>query len=199
MRHGVVDSPSSTSPSLLSRARVGDTEAWHRLVEIYGPVVYRWGRTAGLQDSDASDVMQDVFRDVARGLAKFRKEKPGDSFRGWLWVIARNRIRQHFNRLNRQPVGVGGTAHAEQINSAQDYLAADALPDEGSVRAAVVHRALELIRDEFQERTWQAFWRLTVTGQSAAEIAGELKLNEKAVRQAKYRVLCRLREMLRDD
>ncbi|MDG1896579.1 MAG: sigma-70 family RNA polymerase sigma factor [Fuerstiella sp.] len=96
MRHGVVDSLSSTSPSLLSRARVGDTDAWHRLVEIYSPVVYRWARSAGLQDSDASDVMQDVFRDVARGLSGFRKEKPGDSFRGWLWVIARNRIRQHF-------------------------------------------------------------------------------------------------------
>ncbi|MDG1896580.1 MAG: hypothetical protein P8J37_16880 [Fuerstiella sp.] len=101
--------------------------------------------------------------------------------------------------MNRQPVGVGGTAHAEQINSAQDFLNADELPDEGSVKAAVVHRALDLIRDEFQERTWQALWRLTVTGQSAAEIAGELKLNEKAVRQAKYRVLCRLREILRDD
>ena len=194
-----MDSSSSISPSLISRARIGDTEAWHHLVEIYSPVVYRWARSAGLQDSDASDVMQDTFRDVSRGLAKFRKENPGDSFRGWLWVIARNRIRQHFNRLNRQPAGVGGTAHAEQINSAPDFLQADDLPNEGSVKAAVVHRALDLIRDEFRERTWQAFWRLTITGQSAAEIGDALKLNEKAVRQAKYRVLCRLRQILRDD
>ena len=66
-------------------------------------------------------------------------------------------------------------------------------------QAAVVHQAIDLIRGEFQERTWQAFWRLTVVGDSAAAIAEDLGINEKAVRQAKYRILCRLREILRDD
>ena len=199
MTRPVEESFSSTSASLISRARVGDATAWQRLVEVYSPVVYRWAKSAGLQDSDASDVMQEAFSDVARGLPRFRKEKPSDSFRGWLWVIARNRLRQHFNRISREPRGVGGSAHVDQIHRVPDFLQTDLLPDEVQVKSAVVHRALELIRDEFQQRTWQAFWQLTVSGQSASDIASELGMNEKAVRQAKYRVLCRLREMLHDD
>lgn len=189
----------STSASLLSKARVGDAAAWNRLVEVYGPIVYRWAKKAGLQDSDAADVMQDTFRDVARGLSRFRKEHLSDSFRGWLWVVSSNRLRQHFNRLNREPAGIGGSAHAERIEGIPDFITDEYIPNEIEVKAAVVHRAVDLVRNEFQERTWQAFWRLTVAGHSAADIGSDLGMNEKAVRQAKYRVLCRLREMLRDD
>jgi RNA polymerase sigma-70 factor (ECF subfamily) len=54
-------------------------------------------------------------------------------------------------------------------------------------------RALELIRSEFQERTWTAFWRLTVEGHTAAEIGAELGMKSNSVRQAKFRVMQRLR------
>ena len=48
----------STSSSLLMRVKGRDPDAWQRLVNLYGPLVYRWAREAGLQDSDAADVMQ---------------------------------------------------------------------------------------------------------------------------------------------
>jgi RNA polymerase sigma-70 factor (ECF subfamily) len=193
------ESTSSTSASLIGRARFGDADAWSRLVTIYSPVVYRWGRQAGLQDSDAADVMQDVFRDVIGGLFRFRKEQPGDSFRGWLWTISRNRLRKHFNRVNNEPRAAGGTGAHQHMQQGSDFLEAEQIPHAAGVGAAVVQQAIELIRNEFQERTWQAFWRLTVAGESAAAIAEDLGMNEKAVRQAKYRILCRLREILRDD
>jgi RNA polymerase sigma-70 factor (ECF subfamily) len=53
-----------------------------------------------------------------------------------------------------------------------------------------------LVKGDFSDDTWQAFWRLAVEGQSAPSIAAELGLSPSAVRQAKYRVLCRLREEL---
>ena len=61
-----------------------------------------------------------------------------------------------------------------------------------------MHRALELIRAEFEERTWQAFWRSAVEQQSTAEIAADLRLSPASVRQAKSRVLRRLRAILGD-
>lgn len=85
------------------------------------------------------------------------------------------------------------------MQQAADILEMESLPDDSNVRASVVHRALELIRGEFQDRTWQAFWRMTVSHHSAAEIAADLGLNENAVRRAKYRVLCRLGEVLSDE
>ena len=59
--------------------------------------------------------------------------------------------------------------------------------------AIIVNKTLDLIRPEFEERTWQAFWRSAVEGQSSAVVAEALEMTPGAVRQAKSRVLRRLR------
>ena len=59
-------------------------------------------------------------------------------------------------------------------------------------------RGLALIRTEFEDRTWQAFWRTAVDGLSASEAGRELNMSPGAVRVAKSRVLQRLREELGD-
>jgi RNA polymerase sigma-70 factor (ECF subfamily) len=89
----------STSSSLLERAKSRDPDAWRWLAEFYGPLVYNWARAAGLQPSDAADVAQEVFRSVSVKLADFRHDRTHDSFRGWLWTITRNKVRDyHFQR-----------------------------------------------------------------------------------------------------
>jgi hypothetical protein len=51
------EAPTSTSTSLLNRVKHQDPEAWTRLVELYGPMVYRWcsgarsGDTGGTLDN----------------------------------------------------------------------------------------------------------------------------------------------------
>ena len=54
------------------------------------------------------------------------------------------------------------------------------------------------VRAEFEPATWQAFLLTTVQGRSAAEAAGELGMSQGGVRQAKYKVLRRLRQELGD-
>jgi DNA-directed RNA polymerase specialized sigma24 family protein len=66
------------------------------------------------------------------------------------------------------------------------------------VDTSLMLRALEIIRPEFEDRTWQAFWRATVDGHTAAEIAQDLGMTPRAVRQANYRVRRRLRRDLDD-
>ncbi|MGC3966052.1 MAG: hypothetical protein QM775_01375 [Pirellulales bacterium] len=53
-----------------------------------------------------------------------------------------------------------------------------------------------MVRNEFEPRTWQAFWAMAVDGLSAAEAADKLGTTAGAVRQAKYVVARRLREEL---
>src|SRR5262245_29431146 len=65
----------STSSTLLERVRAQDQEAWQRLVHLYSPLVYGWCRRSGLQDADAADVGQEVFRDVAGAIAGFRRDR----------------------------------------------------------------------------------------------------------------------------
>jgi RNA polymerase sigma-70 factor (ECF subfamily) len=57
----------------------------------------------------------------------------------------------------------------------------------------LLHRALEMIRGEFEPKTWQAFWQTAVEGRAAADVAADLGMTPGAVRVAKSRVLHRLR------
>src|SRR6185437_3702242 len=50
----------STSSSLIARVKAREPEAWRRLVELYGPLVYRCVPT-----SDAPDIVQEAFRAVS--------------------------------------------------------------------------------------------------------------------------------------
>jgi RNA polymerase sigma-70 factor (ECF subfamily) len=183
----------TTSPSLIDRAKTGDGEAWTILAELYGPLVYRWARQKGLQESDAADVMQNVFRNVARSLRTFEKQHPGDSFRAWLRTITENELRRFFQQLNKIPLQLAESAW--DVCLFAETSASDA-SNRSNPQLIMVRQALELVRRETQERTWKAFWQVTAMERTAAEVGLELGMSEKAVRQAKYRVLCRLREIL---
>jgi RNA polymerase sigma-70 factor (ECF subfamily) len=58
-------------------------------------------------------------------------------------------------------------------------------------------KAAEQVRGQFQPDTWQAFWRTTVEGRNATEVARELGMTVGAVYIAKSRVLSRIRERVR--
>ena len=98
--------PSSTSVSLLKRVKDQNPEAWRRLVRLYGPVVFLWCRQAGLTVHDAADVIQDVWMAVARSIADFRRDRPNDSFRGWLRRITQYKIIDRWRK--REPSAMGG-------------------------------------------------------------------------------------------
>ena len=72
------------------------------------------------------------------------------------------------------------------------------IASDGQERNELLHRALELVRGEFEDRTWRAFWAGVVQQQSSVEIAARLQTTPGAVRQAKYKVLRRLRSELGD-
>ncbi len=195
-RNGEQDSQ-ATSRSLLARARLNDAQAWERLVNLYAPLVFHWCKRWNVPDEDIHDIFQEVFRSVAANLGAFRKQKPGDTFRGWLRVIARNKVCDHYDNLKREPRAVGGTDI--QIRLAQVPIPPEPSEDEAaddSAYSALINRAIEQIRIHFTDHTWRAFWRIVVDGQHTKDVADELSMSLGAVRVAKSRVLQRLREEL---
>jgi RNA polymerase sigma-70 factor, ECF subfamily len=193
-------SDSSTSSSLIRRAQQHDPDAWQRLVDLYGPLVFYWCRRKGqLSSAEASDVFQEVFVAVNGALPRFALGEARQTFRGWLWTITRNKIRDHYRRWKNEPRAVGGTdagRRLAEIPETWDVASAD--PADRAEMGSLFQRALDLVRDQFAERTWQAFWQSAVEGRPTAEIARELGLSENSVRQAKSRVLRRLRQELGD-
>ena len=189
-------SSTATSPSLLERVKADDAAAWERLVGLYAPLVYRWCRRADLPEQEIADVFQDVFHAVAAHIAAFRRHVPGDTFRGWLRTITRNKLRDHFRRVGREPGGAGGTeAQLRLARLPDDRHDADD-SDGGSSDRALFGPALERVRGEFEERTWRSFWLTAVEDRAAGEVALVLGMSPGAVRVAKSRVLRRLREEL---
>jgi len=183
----------TTSTTFLARVKSRDALAWDRFVKLYGPLIYRWARSFHLQEADSADIVQDVFGKVLGNLDDIRSREEGGQFRAWLWTVTRNLARNLIRDKKRHVTAMGGSdANAALAQKAEE------LPEAEVQRAKteLVHRLLKIIRTDFTEKTYDAFWRFTVGRQTAAEVASQLNISEAAVRQAKFRVLVRIRDEL---
>ena len=175
-------------------------DAWARLVEIFGPIVYRWCRQSGLSGHDASDVVQEVFASVSRGIGNFHRSQENQSFRNWLATITRNRVRDFWRRSAKQPGATGGTDALIAMQNVADPLEAslDAAISIAEMEGEIARRVLDLVRSEFEEKSWLAFQRTAVDGKLAADVASELGMTIAGVYKAKSRIFRRLRQQLSD-
>jgi RNA polymerase sigma factor (sigma-70 family) len=190
----------ATRASLLVRLRdPRDDVAWARFVDIYGPLVYDYGRRHGLQDADAADLTQEVLRAVARSAGQFRYEPARGSFRSWLFTVARTKRINLGARESRQPRGRGGSDVIRQMDqvTGRDAAEAEAAEWERAFEQRLLDWAAGIIRAELKDSTWQAFCRTAFERQGAQQVAADLGLTVGAVYAAKSRVLARLREVVR--
>ncbi|MEZ6060091.1 MAG: sigma-70 family RNA polymerase sigma factor [Planctomycetaceae bacterium] len=187
----------STSTSLLCRVARGDQQAWKEFVGIYSALIYSRCRSRNLSPDDSADVLQNVFIRVHHSISQFRRDRPGYSFRRWLRTITRNAIVDLLRFRAQDPALLGPNTLAGWFGREGDFLDDEATfsVSDGSTEL-VVRRALDAIRDDFEFTTWQAFWRTAVDDQPAVQVAEELNLNPGTVRQAKYKILRRLRDEL---
>ena len=172
-----------------------DATAWTDFVQIYTPLLYAYALKAGLQDADAADLAQDTLRQVVCHIDRFEYQRDRGSFRGWLFTIARNGIRKNALKTTKNPRGVGDTTHQELLSEQPAPDEQD--PWEPEYRRRIFEVASEKIKGDFHLATWQAFWRTSVDGIAAAEVAAELGVSVGAVYIARSRVLSRLREEVR--
>ena len=187
------DSTTSGSTSLILRLRDNESLAWNQFVELYAPLVFHWCNECNLQSCDAADVMQDVFSKAAQSISQFQSRHNG-TLRGWLWTITQNQIKDFWRKKNREVNATGGTDANLRFASVVDRI--DDEPTTEFENSRLLHRALEQIEADFQAQTWTAFWRSAIEGHNTAWIAEDLGLSLNSVRQAKSRVLRRLREQL---
>jgi RNA polymerase sigma-70 factor (ECF subfamily) len=182
-----------TSRSLLQRARDRQPGAWERLMGLYGPFVRHWCRLGRVAGQDVADVTQEVFARAFASLDNFTHHRPTDTFRGWLRTITRRRILDYYRRERRHIAAAGGSAAQGLLLDHPDIpLAPDA--EERQLCDQLYDHCLEFVRGEFEPRSWQMFWRTVVDDQPSATVAAELGVSPTAVRQARSRILRRIRE-----
>ncbi len=180
----------STSPTLLGRLRdPKDSAAWQEFQDRYGRRIRAWGRGKGLQESDASDVSQEVLLRVARLMQRFTY-KPGDNFSGLLRTIWLNAWRDYVEKSARTP-GARGRGEGEG-NCPQELLS---VPDEEfleQIKAEIerdeLHEALDRVQPAVTERDWRLFTEVDLGGRKTAEVASERGMTVAAAGMAVKRV-----------
>ncbi len=186
---------STTHPSLLIRVRdARDAVAWTEFVSLYAPLIHAYVLKRGVQDADAADIAQDVLQAVSAHIGRFEYDPARGAFRGWLYQITRNKLRDWADKRKRQAIGAGDTQALQALHE---------LPDEVEEQTwnelhawQLFHWAAEKARVDFRDATWDAFWRTAVKHEAAKTVAAELGLTPGAVHVAKCRVLARIKELL---
>ena len=181
----------TTSQSLLMRIREpADSEAWSRFVHLYGPLIPKWGRRAGLSADDAAELAQDVFALLVRKLPEFRYD-PSKSFRSWLKTVTVNRWREQCRRRSLPIAATSSSALVQLPEPAEDRQFW-----ESEYETHVIRRTMGLLKSEFRSPTWEALQRYVFDGESPDQLAQEYGLSVWTIYAAKSRLIKKLRREL---
>lgn len=180
---------SSITSSWLQNAKDGQGQAWSRLHRAYRPLVCWWCGKGGIPPQDIDDVAQDVFAALAKSLATFDHQ----NFRGFLWTVTRNKIRDYWRGQQRRPAAFGGSDLEYVLDNVEAESNRSAGPADQATKI-VFDAVVQAVRGEFSERNWNAFWLVAVEGKSAAEAAAALGITPNMVYLARTRIMRRIRE-----
>jgi RNA polymerase sigma-70 factor (ECF subfamily) len=181
----------TTSPTLLERLQQGgDEAAWRRLVQLYTPLLFAWGRRCGQSEQDTADLVQEVFVALLQTLPTFLYEQHRGQFRNWLRTLLVNKLRDRIRRAAREKKGLA------QLDNEVEVIDVATRFWETEYQRELTGRALRLMQSDFTPTTWQAFWLTVVEGRCREEAAQQLGISRNAVSVARCRVLRRLRQDL---
>lgn len=184
-----------TTASLIDGLRNRCNAQWFRFVKTFGPLVISWLRRTRLPRSDVEDLVQEVFSSALEGFDNYRHDPQVDgSFRRWLWGITKNKVARHFSTLADTPKASGGSTAHRIFHEMPDlpFEELDNTTDQVTIDLAM--RAVQIMKTDFEKRTWQAFWKTAIEGIPTHEVAHALQMSSNQVRQSRSRIIRRLRE-----
>lgn len=185
------DTGSTVGSSVILGIKQNNQRAWEQLVDFYYPIAYRWSRNAGLNEHNAADVCQDVFRSVVQSLENFYRINDKQSFGAWLRLITQRRIADFLQR-NKHESPVGGTSVQLQFQEIPIEISNDEILEAN----AKLLDAIRVVQNEFEVTSWRAF-ELNVLQQIDADlVAQELEISRNAVYLSKSRILKRIRQII---
>jgi RNA polymerase sigma-70 factor (ECF subfamily) len=180
----------TTSASLLlDLKQSGTPAAWAKFVRMYSPILYNWARRMRLQESDALDLVQDVFASLLSKMRTFEYDAER-GFRDWLWIVTRNKF---IEKSRRKRLPVDASVQTDRVPGSEEPGV-----EEIEFRNHVARQLVPALKHQFQPATWTAFWETVVAGRTPAEVAAELGMSIDAVYKAKARVVSRLHTELAD-
>ncbi|MBW8331811.1 MAG: RNA polymerase sigma-70 factor [Prolixibacteraceae bacterium] len=158
-----------TEQQLISLLRNGSQFAFERLFENYSQKLYRFSLSYLKSETEAEEIVQDVFLKLWENREKLRNET---SFQSYLFTIAFNDIHKHFNKKARDE-----RYRTEILDSLSgENPAIETNPD---FEALVIK--LESLIEQMPERRKEIFRKRKKEAKSVKDIAREMSISPKTV------------------
>ncbi len=186
-----------TRHSLIVRLKDQRNElAWTEFVCAYEPFLARLVRRQGTPDRHVADITQQLLISLANSVNGWSSDGREASFRRWLGRVARHVVIKFMTREKKQVTGQGGSDFLKLVE-----LASDDTPDEERTRQyehELILWAAELVRGEFRETSWRAFWMTQVEGRPVTHVARELGVTPGSIYMSRSRIFARIRSRIAD-
>ena len=181
-----------TRHSLIVRLKDQRNElAWTEFVCAYEPFLSRLVQRQGTPDRHVPDITQQLLIAIAKSVNGWRPDGREASFRRWLGRVARNVVIKFMTREKKQVTGQGGSDFLKLVE-----LTSDDTPDEERSKQyehELILWAAELVRSEFRDTSWRAFWATQVDGRSVVDVARELSVTPGSIYMSRSRIFARIR------
>jgi RNA polymerase sigma-70 factor (ECF subfamily) len=181
-----------TRQTLLMRAKNQDDHvAWEEFVTYYRGFIDMVLNKMNLYSVDFDDLAQEILIRIWKSLPNFIYDQDRAQFRTWLGRLIRNQVLDHIRSTERRTRK--HTAIEEDATSGIHVMAEPDLEKiiEKEWKLHIVQLALKNISSLFSERAIEAF-RMSVAGESTAQIAAHFDVKPNSVVKLKNRVKERL-------
>ena len=183
-----------TTRSSVIRA-VADTEnaaAWNRLFDLYAGFVFSIARSKGLNDTDADDIVQMVFSDLARNLPSFKYDREKGHFRPYLVALVKWRVIDRLKAVRRD-----ADLKADFMEEAKSAATTeDEDFEEREWQSAAMEETLRRIKPEVRPEHYAAFVASAVEGQDTDVVTKLYGISRDSLYQIRKRLTVKLREKL---
>lgn len=197
------DPPSGTDDfrtrvSLLNRLKnLEDAASWEEFFKRYESMVRGVARQRGLQESEAEEVVMDVFRRVARSIQEFQaRERPG-SFRSWLFRLTRWRAQ---DKLRERQRGWRTTPMAD-VAAVADRLGGEVAARDEELeqesRRHILDALFRRMEQSVPQKQIQIFRLMMIDDVPVARVCELFGITRSFAYVIKHRLLARLREEAR--
>jgi len=173
--------------SLVQLLQKGNVAAFDSLFEIYSPKLFGFALKYFKTETDAEELVQEVFVKVWENRQTLKSEL---SFKSYLFTIALNQIRKHFNKK------ATSLRYLESLQNLPEFTENQSINDDNYESALT---QINLIIEQMPSRRREIFIKSKLEGKSSKEIAAELNISAGTVDNQVSEALRFIRTHLRTD
>jgi RNA polymerase sigma-70 factor (family 1) len=150
---------------LIQLLQKGNVEAFDSLFEVYSSKLFGFAIKYFKNETDAEELVQDVFVKVWENRESLKSEF---SFKSYLFTIALNKIRKHFNKKATSLRYLTSLQNEPEFNDYQSNK-------DDNYESAL--QQINLIIEQMPPRRREIFIKSKLDGKSSKEIAAELNIS----------------------